>query len=312
MQIENLPEKLLSKLNNIYFVALVNTAHMNDDFTQLDDVLNVILRDIRILETKGLKVDGKDLKGTLAQFVFDNLGGNELFGFVASFNANYFCRICFCTKEEHRELVREDLQLLRTIEHYDKCVEFIENSETEDFTTSMGVKKSCPLNKLKYYHIITNKSVDLMHDCNEGAIPFALHRLFSYFLDKKLLTQKQLVAIVRDFNYGVLYKRNVPSQLDIKKPNLGQNATQLYCLFIHIPFIMADLRVKLESVWPSFGSLLKAITIMYSSKITESVVELENLIEIHLTNIRKHFDKNTPPKDHFLTHYPLTIRCMGP
>lgn len=105
MQIENLPEKSLSKLSHIYLVALCNTAHTKDDNVDLDDLLNVILNDVQILEAKGLKVD---LKGTLVSFIFDNLGGNELFGFVKSFNTNYFCRHCICTKEEHRELVRED------------------------------------------------------------------------------------------------------------------------------------------------------------------------------------------------------------
>lgn len=309
MQIENLPQEAQSKLSNMCLVALFNTANMKDDFVGLDDVLDVIVRDISILETNGILVDGENLKGTLAECCFDNLGGNELFGLVKCFSVDYFCRHCICTKEEHRRSVREDPNLLRTKDQYDECIELLKSGSSNTF----GIKSICKLNNLKHFHTMINKTVDLMHDGNEGAIIFALHRLFQFCLENKLLTKSKLEILVRDHNYGFLNRRNIPSELDVSRHNLGQNATQLYCLYQHIPFILADLREDLKEIWPTFNSLHKAMTIMYSSKVKESdVVELENHIETHLTCIRENFEEETPPKDHIITHYPSTFRSMGP
>lgn len=182
-----MPQKSLFKLDNMYLVALFNTAHLKDDFADFDNVLNVIVKDIRLLETKGIDINGKNIKESLALFSFDNLGGNDLYGFVKSFNTDYFCRHCTCKKVELRQMTREDPNLLRTKDQYQQCIDQIEENESEDLVASKGIKKYCVLNNLKHFHITTNKTVDLMHDCNEGAIIFALHNIFSYCISNKLL-----------------------------------------------------------------------------------------------------------------------------
>lgn len=46
-----------------------------------------------------------------------------------------------------------------------------------------GNKKYCALNDLKYFHTCQNFCVDIMHDLNEGVIPF-FSQSFVHFHDK--------------------------------------------------------------------------------------------------------------------------------
>lgn len=72
---------------------------------------------------------------------------------------------------------------------------------------------------------------------NEGVVAYSLH---DFFAKAKILTEKQIQSQVRDFNYGESYKMDKPSLLNFDKHNLNQNASQLYCLFIHLPFIFPE------------------------------------------------------------------------
>lgn len=54
---------------------------------------------------------------------------------------------------------------------------------------------------------------------------------------------------VRDFNYTASHKRNQPSLVNIDKHNLNQNASQLYCIFVNLPFIFADLIQSFGEGW---------------------------------------------------------------
>lgn len=237
IQIKDLPQESRSKLKTIYSVASCNAAHFNGNFIDIDYIWNIIIRDPRILETKGIWVDEKLIRESRFHTVFDHLGANELYGFVKSFNTNYMCRHCSCTKEQHREINRDDPSLMRTKIQYGQCLES-EDANRNDSMASIGVKRPCPLNNLKNFHIITNRSVDLMQESS--------------------------------------------------RPNLGQNSTQPYCLFVHIPFILAEQRSKLQTIWQCFSTLHKAMTTMYSMKIRESdVADLDIRIENYLKNIQK-------------------------
>lgn len=96
--IRNFPPNFVSKLENIYLVALCDSKVV--DKTGCNSMLGPLLHDIKILETKGILVernidDRMTLKGSLVHVASDNLGGNAIFGFFKSFNSTYYCRICF-------------------------------------------------------------------------------------------------------------------------------------------------------------------------------------------------------------------------
>lgn len=228
-----------------------------------------------------------------------------------------FYRACETTEEESEKATIENVAMIRTKQLYEKCVEvaekFIESGQNVDLKSTAGVKRRCPFNDLIYFHSIDNITFDLMHDVNEGAIPFLLTNLFEFMIEKKIMNATEIQTKIRDFNYGELSKRNKPSQLKLDRKNLGQNASQTYCLFINIIFIFASVKDKLEGIWIGVESLLKCCEIIYSKDISEDDInQFTVLLDLHLKCFQELFKTHLRPKQHFLTHYPTAIRKMGP
>lgn len=309
MQIINLPQRLLSKLENIHLVALCTSDNLKGEFASLDNILELIVSEIKSLEEIGIKVNDRFIKGTLAIFTFDNLGGNDLFGFVRGFNASHYCRICNLTKNECSETVTDDPNRFRKIDEYNEQIVELHSNVGH----IQGVAKKCLLNDLKYFHTLKNTTVDLMHDVLEGVIQFLLHEIFTFCLKRNLLTKQQLIGRVRDFNYGYLLRNSKPSILHLDKKNLNQNASQTYCLFVNLPFILFNYMEPLEEVWICVESLLGAMQIVFSNSIQESdLPELQKLISKHLQSYLQLSGQRLKPKHHFFTHYPSVIRSLGP
>lgn len=310
LQIKNIPPQLLSLINNIYLVSVANAndiKHFDDGFNQ---ILNLIVNEINYLATTGLHLsEDKVIKGTLVNFAFDNLAGNECFGFYLSFNANYFCRMCTSTKLECKQLLEQSTAKLRTFSHYNTHVNNYENQIEPDF----GYKKYCVLNDIEHFHILTNWSVDIMHDVMEGLIVFLLTNVFEYIVKKNILSEGKLKHKLLSFNYGILNIRNRPADFGIKKSGLGFIAVQLYCVMQFMPFVFYELKEQLIDIWDSVESLLQLMQIVFSTSIAyEHVDRLETVIKEHLKSMIKNFQITLKPKHHIVTHYPTVIRRMGP
>lgn len=309
MQVLNLPQRLLSKQEHIYLIALCPTNNLKQEFTSLDNVIELIVAEVKRLELIGITIGDQVLKGTMACFTFDNLGGNDLFGFVKGFRATHYCRICDLSSEECSNAICEYPDRVRKIADYDGQLAELQDSKKH----VKGVKKACLLNKLKNFHILQNQTVDLMHDVMEGVIPFLLRNLFLYCVIKKILTKDQIVDRIRDFNFGHLFKNSKPSFFDLDKKNLNQNASQIYCLMVNVPFILFDKKDELNELWICVQSLLRVMQIIFSDSILESdLIELKRCIETHLKSYMDVFKEKLKPKHHFLTHYPSVIRLLGP
>lgn len=313
--IQNLPKQFLSKLNNIYLICLCNSDDVKMKHTDFNNIWQLILNEIKILETTGISIDAQTiLKGTIMQLSFDNLGANVALGFVGSFSSNYYCRHCECTSSECQVLSRENSSKRRTKENYYKQIEIVNESVKVKFEETKGVKYYCKLSDLKFFHVIDNPTADIMHDVCEGAIPFALKRLFHFCFESKIFTSEELNLMIQFFDYGFLNNRNIPSDVNLDKRSLGQNATQSLCLFRHVPFILFKFRdhSKLKPIWEVIESLLRVVEIIYSEEITESDLNILNdMIHIHLEGIKK-LGVNLIPKLHFMLHYASIIRSLGP
>lgn len=92
----------------------------------------------------------------------DNLAMNGACGFVESFKAHRYCRICRANNQECQYMTDESCDLLRNFKNYHEDVA-AKNIKT-------GVKEDCVVNQVKNFHITNNKSQDLMHDLVEGVI----------------------------------------------------------------------------------------------------------------------------------------------
>lgn len=314
--IDNMSEKYLSKIGNLHLVSLCETSNTKEDGNTSDEIVRVIVNELKQLEKVGIEVDGKTVKGSMPRFVSDNLGANGTIGLVESFNS-YFCRLCEISKHESETLIREREEIMRTKESYQKCVETAENLLQEgnkiDFKATKGVKRNCIFNELQNFHFLDNPTLDVMHDVNEGLIPFYLTCLFDYCNSNNIIKKSDIVRLVRDYTYGVLHKQNKPSTINFACSNLGQNATQLYFIMKHLPFIFYEYREQLKNVWESAESLLNIMRIVYSTEICEDDIhQLTTYIEEHYTCLIRIFHKKLLPKHHNVLHYPNAIRKMGP
>lgn len=311
--IDNLPVKFLSKCKSVFLVALCNSDEPNMKYTDFNDIWYPMVNEIKELETKGIEVIGrpKKLLGTLTKASFDNLGANYALGYVKSFSSTFFCR--HCVSDAARTSVKEDPTQIRTIEMYEKQIDIVDESTKVDFSETKGVKSYCILSDLKYFHIISNPTCDVMHDLNEGAIPFVLKVLFEQIIALKLLKLEQLSMSIQLFDYGLLDRRNIPSPIvDLNKKSLGQNAGQSMCLIRNIPFILSRFRghVSLNEIWNAV--LLRIINIVYSPKLIEdNLINLEKEIT-KFSKLMLKFTSKIKPKIHFMQHYPRIIRRMGP
>ncbi|XP_031639264.1 uncharacterized protein LOC116351315 [Contarinia nasturtii] len=326
-QIINMPAEFRSKLNNIYLVALCSTVNFKTDEYDYNHIAELISNEICTLECDGIAIETKvlkesninigieRLKGTLTNVAVDNLGASGVMGFVESFSATYYCRHCECTKTECQTMTKEAKRKRRKIEKYEHHVKIAEKKNVkQDFIATMGVKRKCKLNDLTYFHILDNMSLDLMHDVNEGAIPYCLHDFFDLIVKKnKIISEAEAQQRIRDFNYGPTSKYNRPSLTNLEKHNLNQNASQLYCMIVNLPFIFVDFKNQFEKYWQPVQTLLKCMQILYSPEISENDVKsLEKFIQQHLKSVQDVFNRTLTPKHHFLVHYPEYIRKMGP
>lgn len=314
LEIRNMDPKLKSKLSNIHLVAL---AKSNDiKCGGFDRISRKIVDELKALETTGINVKHSiNLKAILINISCDNLGANSVHGFVESFAATYFCRICELSLSESQKTVQEIIEKIRRKSDYALILDDLaENGDRQpDYKLSKGIKKPCIFNELKYYHMFDNCTVDVMHDLCEGVIPFFLKKLFQYIVQMKIARfVNDLQALCRDYSYGWIWKKYKPSNINIEKDNLNQNAMQSYCLLLHIPFILFEFRSKLESTWNAIEVLLQLVQIVFSSRIQENDrLRLKDLVQKHLSYliesgallIRKH---------HNMTHYANLILKIGP
>lgn len=205
----------------------------------------------------------------------------------------------------------ENPEKIRQKESYLSTIEVITENEI-DLKSTKGIKKYCVFNDLQNFHIFDNFSVDIMHDVNEGVIPFFMNKLL-FMIKNKISTLADIQAKVRDFNYGILNKKYKPSKINLEKHNLGQNAKQIYCIMIFLPFILINYRPKLLNIWNAMEKLLQIMQIIYSTCIRKTDIErLKDCIEEHLTFLVNKLNVNLIPKHHIMLHYPSVIHKMGP
>lgn len=313
--IRNLPTEYLSRLNNIYLVCLCNSNDLKTDYIDFNDIWQMIRDDISVLENIGVQIGERVLKGSLVWLSADNLGANSSLGFSEGFNCNYYCRFCECHIDECAVMTTENSVKNRTILKYNVHLKTAESLKNTDYKKSCGIRRCCKLNDLKYFHMLTNISVDVLHDIYEGAMLFSMTGLFHSIIELKLMKLDQIIDMVYSFDYGESNQRNIPSTLQMGKSNLGQNGSQTYCLFRHLPFIFHHLRSneKFLAIWDVISSMLRISRFLHSLNLTtDQLPVLKNEITNHLALFQKHFKKKLKPKQHNLVHYPRVIEAMGP
>lgn len=314
--VNNFPIEYKSKLNFIRLVSLCYSDDINKS-TQADynNIWQLVVNDIKKLETKGIDIGTTTLRGTICWIAFDNLGANVCLGYAKSFSAGYYCRMCECSANECGTVTREMTAKVRNREKYSNCMKTIDSLDKIDYKKTFGLRTYCCLNNLTYFHITENISVDLSHDIYEGSMPLIMEKIFLYVMREKILKKDELIQMIASHDYGRLNRRNKPSNISLGGSHLGQNGSQTYCLFLNLPFIFATFRgnSKLRKVWSNYELLSQISQIVHSREISSiDLNELNNKISALLTSFKTNFDEKVTPKLHNLTHYSRVIRNMGP
>ncbi|XP_074107789.1 uncharacterized protein LOC141533032 [Cotesia typhae] len=314
----NLPSHLNSNLNHIHLLALC----YNYDIKQfgISPVLDVIVKDIKILESKGIYVDSLNsiVKGTLVSLSCDNLGCATLLGMNESFSSNYYCRICTILKTDAQKTCEANDKILRTSESFIYLSKRLNcaNSETLNF---FEIKKFTPLCELNHFRISENYSIDVMHDFLEGICQRDLQLFFTFLIETRLISLEELNERIQAFDYGLNNIPNIPSGIKISKTSnsIGQHAAQTLCLITFLPLIIKDTILKIKQndyvKWYMILLLIKMLKIALAPKITlEMLQDLETSTTMHHNILINNYAVNLTPKDHIVTHYPMIIRKMGP
>lgn len=314
--IRNIPQQFVSKLRNMYLVALVeSTLILKYDYNK---ILEPIVQDLEKLETTGISTERGNLKGILTNICFDNAGGNAVFGMVRCFSANFFCRICKSTIEECQTNTKEKNALIRTIPEYQGIL-----AENRSAKIVLGYKDTCILNNLKNFHILKCRSQDVMHDILEGVAGFVLQQVLKCLDSNTNLSYDTICSKLNAFTYGSLDTKHKPSKISkesLKKPKLKQSATQIYCLITNLPFILSnDVIAAMDecplsgrAAWSCIELLLQIMQVVWSTRIEEKHLQhLENVVDKFLL-YKKLFKEKVKPKLHFLIHYANSIRAAGP
>lgn len=243
------------------------------------------------------------------------MGGNAALGFVQSFSATFFCRMCLCSREETRILTTPQPNKYRDRSNYHEAIQIIKNSGDVNFKDTKGISEYCVLNDLQYLHILDNWTGDIMHDLCEGTIRVLLDKFFELGIKNKVFSEYQIRSYVSNFDFGVLNSRFIPSIVKLGTKNLNQSASQMKCLMQHIPYIFYSYKnnQKLQNGWVCMNTMLKILRICYSSEISErDLSELETVVHCHLEDMQTYFGIQLKPKHHFSTHFAEIIRRSGP
>lgn len=321
MSLLNMRPMFRSRLNNIHILAAFNSLdRVKYGFAK---ILAPIVRDIKQLE-KGVDLrlrNGVVLhrRGTLVQLVGDNLGVNQICGFVESFSATHFCRMCMINRADCDSACTEDSVEMRNKHQYSEQLQKLLKGKI--MTKDCGIKTSCLLNTLQYFHVAENVTVDIMHDVLEGCAAHEVKLLlFSFIYEKKYFSLELLNARIASFDYGISDRSNKPTELsegelkDQQKNGLNQKASQMYCLLVILPFLVGGEVPANDQMWRLYLILRDIVDIVFSDSCTVGdSVFLKYKIEEHHSLFKEVFPhKHLLPKHHIMTHYPSVMRKVGP
>ncbi|OXU27707.1 hypothetical protein TSAR_015468 [Trichomalopsis sarcophagae] len=195
----------------------------------------------------------------------DNLGQNEILGFVKSFVNTPCCRMCEADGRQIKSLTCEKNELLRNAEKYEN---YFENLNYR----WKGVTEKCIFNNIRDFNVVQNSSVDIMHDVFEGVANKVMAQIILKLVEVKCIKIEYINAKLRTIDFQ-FENTNVPIdiRLDYVKlyKRLRMSASESLCFTRYFGLIVGNAIVEDHVVWPLYSSLRGIIDIVTSPTITE-------------------------------------------
>lgn len=308
-----LPPNLKSKLEFIYPILLFNSIDLAHFGSKV--IFSKLINDLKELEEDGILAVGNNdceykIKFVVGLILGDNLAQNAILGFVESFSAIVYCRICLTTKYEAQCLVTENESTLRMKEHYERDSNFLE-------VKKYGIKSLCVFNELTTFHPYDNYAPDWMHDILEGIGPYELALILDRFINThKIFSIDILNERIRQFDFGNRDNINKPQPISlasIKNHSLSTSASEALYLIKYFGMLVGDFEVDNFEEWDLFIMLKQIVEILLLENVNDELIELfKTLIKNHHLLFIKIFGLNLRPKHHFLLHYGNAMKKVGP
>lgn len=174
----------------------------------------------------------------------DNLGLNSILGYVSSFSANFYCRICRSHKLDMQQMCVESEISIRNIQNYETDLATQNPSLT-------GILEPSIFHQIPYFHCTNNIVCDFMHDIAEGVARYDMALIIFGIIEQKCFTLEELNNRIIMFNYGVTEKKNSPPIIrdsDIKKGFIIMSASEMLCFVRYFCLMVGEL-VPYESLY---------------------------------------------------------------
>ncbi|XP_060846105.1 uncharacterized protein LOC132925756 [Rhopalosiphum padi] len=311
--VAGLPPEYLSSLDNIFPAFLFHTQDRGYQSIPNKQMFSALIKELESLQEEGImiSIDGKEIKiyFSLGLVLGDNFGLNSILGFVESFSANFYCRICRSPKQELQRMCRQSNLSLRNAINYESDVQLKNVHKT-------GVHEQCIFHKIQHFHVTENLVCDCMHDIPEGVARYDMALIISGLIEQGYFTLNELNNRICLFNYGTTERKNVPPLIresNIKKGNIIMSASEMLCLIRYFSLMVGELVPRSSEYWKLYLLLLQITNLCCARKIQkDSSFLLDSLVSEH-NKLYLFLSKSTlKPKFHMLTHYGHILRKNGP
>ena len=239
----------------------------------------------------------------------DNKGLNDLLGFVKSFASSHCCRFCYAGPKEWKVMVEEEESILRTLDKYNADLKYLKSSET-------GVSENSIFNDLDDFNVISNGSIDIMHDIFEGVANYVMTQILLKFIEEKYFDIDFINATLKCMDFG-FEKTNVPLEISldyVKKHNkLKMSASEMLFFTRYFGLMVGDkIKLKKDKYWNLYIALRQIIDIITSPKITECDLYQLKFFVKKLNTLYFQLFGDLKSKFHNMVHYYRIIKQNGP
>jgi hypothetical protein len=304
-----LPPEIASKLTSIFLAMF----YFSEDRKKFSNRLTFqkLVKNLNEFYTDGIPLLENDLykkvKIISCLLTGDNLGLNQMLGFVESFSANYYCRFCKTKKCDCKKLLWENEKELRNRRNYERDLKINNYKIT-------GIKENSVFNNLIDFHVTSNEAIDVMHDLREGVYHYDLLLILKNLIPK-YLNVFELNLKLSNLNYPFSQKKNKPPLLDSEFANLEKLKFTAHESSIFV----SQLNMMIANRIPTDDEFWKLyIELRYISKYANADAKSSNFGEVLSNHVANHnalflklSGRDLYPKFHNLTHYGRISDSIG-
>lgn len=306
-----LPENIVSKLEYILPIALFFSGDRDDCGNQ--ETFSSIIVALNELSNQGISVTHshyKRVKFIVVLVIGDNLGLNDILGFVKSFNGTYFCRFCKTPKIITQKQLQEDLKTLRNESNYREDLHISDSRLT-------GIVEPSAFHGLKSFHVCRNFSVDTMHDFLKGCCNYDMCGIIQNLIRKHYFTLDELNDLIKSHDYGPYVKNKSIDSItneNLKTRQIKCSASEMKVFLLNFSTMIGHKVHRLTPEWLLYIKLREVFDIISSKSIAISSFELlKSLVQEHHELYLQCFpNDHLVPKHHIMTHYSRICHMVGP